>query len=103
MTVPDGYSGTNCQRITRTDNIQLTNPHYTTKEAIKYGILMAVVAGILASVLIVILDQSDKRLRDPDLLSKKLNVPLLGIVPTIEELKAEQAAKKKAEKTSEVK
>ena len=103
MTVPDGYSGTNCQRITRTDDIELTNPHYTTKQAIKYGILMAGVAGVIAAVFIVILDQSDKRLRDPDLLSKKLNVPLLGIVPTIEELKAEQAAKKKANRTSEVK
>ena len=103
MTVPDGYSGTNCQRITRTDNIELTNPLYTTKQAIKYAILMAIAAGVLAAVLIVILDRSDKRLRDPDMLSKKLNVPLLGIVPTIEELKAEQAAKKKADKTSEVK
>jgi hypothetical protein len=103
MTVPDGYSGTNCQRITRTDNIELTNPHYTTKQAIKYGVLMAIAAGVLVAVLIIILDKSDKRLRDPDMLSKKLNVPLLGIVPTIEELKAEQAAKKKADKTSEVK
>lgn len=103
MTVPDGYSGTNCQRITRTDDITLTNPHYTTKQAIKYGILAALAAAVVAAVLIVILDQSDKRLRDPDLLSRKLNVPLLGIVPTIEELKAEQAAKKKANKTSEVK
>ena len=103
MTVPDGYSGTNCQRITRTDNIGLTNPHYTTKQAIKYGILMAAAAFIITSVIIVFLDKSDKRLRDTDIIVRKFNVPLLGIVPTIEELKVQTTAKKKADKTSEVK
>lgn len=103
MTIPDGYSGTNCQRITRTDNIRLTNPLYTTKQAIKYGILMAAVAFVFAAVIIILLDKSDKRLRDTEIITKKFNVPLLGIVPTIEELKAEQAAKRKTDKKTEVK
>ena len=98
MTVPDGYSGTNCQRITRIDNIRLTNPLYTTKQAVKYAVLMALVAFVITCIVIIILDKSDKRLRDTEIITKKLNVPLLGIVPTIEELKAEQTAKKKAEK-----
>jgi hypothetical protein len=49
------------------------------------------------------LDKSDKRLRDTEIITRKFNVPLLGIVPTIEDLKAEQNGKKKAEKTTEVK
>ena len=98
MTVPDGYSGTNCQRITRTDSIRLTNPLYTTKQAIKYAVLIALVSFVIASLVLIILDKSDKRLRDTEIITRKLNVPLLGVVPTIEELKAEQAAKKKADK-----
>ena len=103
MTVPDGYSGTNCQRITRIDDIHLTNPLYATKQAIKYAVLMAGAAGVIAAVLIIILDKSDKRLRDTEVIARKFNVPLLGIVPTIDELKIEQQGKKKVDKTSEVK
>lgn len=103
MTVPDGYSGTNCQRITITDNIHLTNPLYTTKQAVKYAVLVAAAAFVVACVVIIILDKSDKRLRDTEIITRKFNVPLLGIVPTIEDLKSEQNGKKKAEKTTEVK
>lgn len=104
MTVPDGYSGTNCRRITTsTDGVRLTNPGYTTKKAITYGILGAVAAFIVAAVIIIILDKSDKRLRDTEVIARKFNVPLLGVVPTIEDLKVEQPAKKKADKTVEVK
>ena len=99
MTVPEGYSGTNCQRITRTDDVHLTNPRYTTNQAIKYGILAAAAAFVVACVIIIILDKSDKRLRDTEIITRKFNVPLLGIVPTIDELKSESAAKKKADKT----
>ena len=103
MTVPDGYNGTNCQRITRTDSIRLTNPRYTTTEAIKYAFLLAAAGFVIASVIIIILDRSDKRLRDTEIITRKFNIPLLGIVPTIEELNEENAAKKNATKTTEVK
>ena len=101
MTVPDGYSGTNCQRITRTDSIQLTNPLYTTKEAIKYAFLLAAAGFALASVVIIILDRSDKRLRDTEIIARKFNIPLLGIVPTIDELNEEALAKKTVNNTKE--
>ncbi len=103
MTVPDGYSGTNCQRITRTDSIHLTNPRYTTTEAIKYAFLVAAAAAVVAAVIIIILDRSDKRLRDTEIIVRKFNVPLLGIVPTIEDLNEDTLAKKNASKTTEVK
>lgn len=94
MTVPDGYKGTNCQRITRTDNVTLINPNYTTQQAIKFALLFAVAAFIFASIVIIFLDRADQRLRDTEIITNKFNVPLLGVVPTIDELKAEQVAKK---------
>ena len=96
MAIPDGYEGTNCQRITRSDEIHLTNLHYTTNQAIKYGILFAVAAAVIASVAIIINDRSDKRLRDQESIVRLFNVPVLGIVPTIEDLKEESIAKKKS-------
>ncbi len=104
MTVPQGYEGTNCQRITRTDDIALTNPRYTTNQAIKYGALAGIAALVVTCLIVILVDKSDKRLRDTEIITKKFNVPLLGIVPSIEELKSEQHGKKKAEKKdSEVK
>ena len=80
----------------------MTNPLYTTKEAIKYAFLAAAAGFVIASVIIIILDKSDKRLRDTEIIVRKFNVPLLGIVPTIEALNEEALAKKNANKTTEV-
>lgn len=96
MAIPDGYSGTNCQRITTKDFIELTNPGYTTSEAIKYAVLFALVAAVITCIVIIIVDKSDKRLRDSDSITKMFNVPVLGIVPTIEMPTEESNAKKNA-------
>ncbi len=98
MTVPSGYTGTNCQRLTRTDDIRRTNDGYTSSQAVKYAILLGLVAAIAVCVVIVLIDRSDKRLRDPDFITKSFNVPVLGIIPTIEELEADLKIMKKLEK-----
>ena len=95
MTVPDGYVGTNCQRISRMDGIRQTDPNYTKNQAIKTGILFAGFFFVVACVVIIIIDKSDKRLRDYEVITRTFNVPVLGIVPTIEDLAAESLAKKK--------
>jgi capsular polysaccharide biosynthesis protein len=104
MTVPADYQGTNCERITRTDEIQRTNPNYRAKQAIKFAILAAAAAFVMAAVIVIIVDRSDKRLRETEIITKKFDVPVLGIVPSIEELNEEAHAKKvaatKAAKTS---
>ena len=86
MAVPADYEGTNCQRITRSDEIVLTNPSYTTNQAIKLGILAAAAAGVIAAVIVILVDRSDKRLRNYEIITKNFDVPVLGVVPTIEDL-----------------
>ena len=100
MTVPADYEGTNCQRITRTDEIARTNPLHRSKQAIKYSVFAAAVALVVAGVVIVIIDKSDKRLRDTEIITKKFNVPVLGIVPSIEELTEDSLAKKAAKNSN---
>ena len=86
MFVPPDYEGTSCTRITRNDDIHRTNPNYRAKQTIKYAILAAMVAGVVAAGFIIVLDSQDKRLRDYEVITKSLNIPVLGIIPTIEEL-----------------
>ncbi len=94
MTVPTGYKSTNCLRTTRTDDIYLTNPNFTLKQAIKYGVLAGGAALVLVAIVIVLLDRSDKRLKDTEVITKYFNVPLLGIIPTIEDLTIGDGSKK---------
>ena len=84
MAIPAGYTGTNCQRISRNDNVRQTNVGYTRNQAIKSAFLMAVAFGVVVCVAIIIVDRSDKRLRDCDVITREFQVPILGIVPTID-------------------
>ncbi len=86
MTVPAGYDGTNCEITTRLYSIQRTNPGYTSKQAVLYSILAGGAALLVTCIILILLDKSDKRLRDPDLITREFNVPLLGIIPSIDEL-----------------
>lgn len=97
MAIPSGYEGTNCQRITRSDDIALTNPGYTRSQAIKYALLLAAAAGVVACVVVILVDRSDKRLRDYEAVSKQLNVPILSVVPCIEATNDKKSEKSNAE------
>jgi capsular polysaccharide biosynthesis protein len=83
MIVPTGYEGTDCNEITTVSEIGLTNPGHTTKTAIKYGLLAGAAAFVIACIIIIIIDRSDKRLRDYESVAKQLNIPVLGVVPSI--------------------
>ena len=99
MTIPTDYDGTNCQKITVLEEIVLTNPGYTTKSVFKYSIIFAAVAEVIACVLIVVIDRSDKRLRDYEMVMRTLDVPVLGVIPTIDPIvqKAKAAVNVKTE------
>ena len=79
-----------------TDEIHRTNPNHRTTQVSKYGLLFGAAALVIAAVVIIIVDKSDKRLRDTEVITKKFNVPILGIVPSIDELNEESHARKVA-------
>ncbi|MBO5736265.1 MAG: hypothetical protein J6S04_00515 [Clostridia bacterium] len=98
MIVPTDYEGTSCTRITRNDDIHRTNPNFRRNQSIKYAILAAMAAGVIAAVVVIILDAQDKRLRDHEVITRKLKVPVLGIIPTIEEINQTADVKKQQNK-----
>ena len=98
MIVPTDYEGTSCTRITRNDAIRRTNPNYRRNQSIKYAVIAAMAAGIVAAVLVIILDAQDKRLREYEVITRKLNIPVLGIIPSIEEMNQVNDMKKQQNK-----
>jgi capsular polysaccharide biosynthesis protein len=87
MIVPSGYSGTRCIEITTTSGIALTNPSYMKDSIIKFALLGGIALFVLACVALVIIDSSDKRVRSYEQIDRYLKVPLLGIIPSIDEEK----------------
>lgn len=84
MIIPSGYDGTSCSSTTVLEAIHRTNENYTRNTMIKYAALLGLASLVVACVVVVIVDRSDKRLRDYDLVAKKFNVPVLGVIPAIE-------------------
>ncbi len=92
MAIPSGYIGTNCQRITRLNEVEQTNSGHMLKTAIKYALLFGAVALVIASVVVIVVDRSNTRLRNYESTMEKFNVPVLGVIPTIvENEKAEES------------
>ena len=60
MPVPSGYVGTNCQRITRLDEIKQTGSGALFSAAVKYALLFGALVFILGAVCIIIVDRSKK-------------------------------------------
>ena len=85
MIIPDGYTSTSCTQITTITDISLINEGYILKQSIKFALLVAAIAVVVACVVVIFLDRSDKRVRDYDLVARQLNVPLLGVIPSIGE------------------
>ena len=85
MAKPAGYDKTNCQRITRLDNVRLLNPGNMQATAIKYAILLGAATLLAACVAVITVDYSDKRLRNFERTMEQLGVPVLGVIPTINE------------------
>ena len=84
MIVPSGYVGTSCEETTTRSVIELTNGGYAVKSALTFAVLAAFLAVLITAVVIIILDRSDKRLRDYEILEKQLNIPVLGVIPTLQ-------------------
>lgn len=85
MVVPSGYVGTSCEETTTRSEITLTNEGYMTRSAITYGLLAGFISLVIAAVIVIMIDRSDKRLRDSETITRRMNIPVLGVVPTIDE------------------
>jgi capsular polysaccharide biosynthesis protein len=70
------------------------------KTAIKYGLLLGAAVFVLTCVALIVIDRSNKRIRDYELTFEKFGVPVLGVVPTIDE--REYTAKTEQAQTTEV-
>ena len=73
----------------------LLNEGQTTKEMIKFGLIIGLVAAIVACVAVVVTDRTDTRLRDYEDIPRKFNLPVLGVVPRIETLVQEDKTNNK--------
>ena len=79
---PD-YIGTNCTYVSTLSRVTLLNPNATLKSAVKYGLVVGAIALVGAAVAVILIDRSDKRLRNYELIMAKFNIPVLGVIPTI--------------------
>ena len=83
MWKPGEYTESKCDRMNIFDDVQQTNQGETTSTAVKYGVLLALGAAVVACLIFVYIDLADKRIRNLDQVSEDLQIPLLGVIPTI--------------------
>jgi len=101
MPVPSGYNGTNCIRITRTDNVYRTNSDIAKPTAVKNALLFGAAFFVIACIIVIFVDRSDKRLRSIEQITDIFNVPVLGVIPTFKESERANAPSPTAENIKE--
>ncbi|MGN1062574.1 MAG: hypothetical protein ACI4RO_05525 [Candidatus Scatosoma sp.] len=84
------------------DPMTLSRSHWlnsgnTQKKTVLFAGIFALGALLVACVAVVVADRSDERLRDYDSFSKSLGIPVLGVIPSIDEF-TEQANKQGGKK-----
>lgn len=85
-----------CDTMTLSRSHRL-NPGNTQKKTILFAAIFALGALLVACVTVVILDHSDERLRDYDAFAKSLGVPVLGVIPSIDDLNEQLTRQKNKE------
>lgn len=93
MPVSGIYTGTKCVPTIMYPEIYLINSGFTRSQTIKYGIIFGAAAMVVAAIILVIIYACDTRLRDPDSLTKNFQVPLLGVIPLIDDALIQNAKK----------
>ncbi len=89
MFVPPDYVGTRCRKVTNLDQVILLNNSSLIESIIKYAILVGVATLLIAAVIILIKDSSDKRLKNPAQTMSQLDVPVLSVIPQDDQNNAE--------------
>lgn len=85
-----GVAGVAVNNIAIVDRAEV--PDTPTSPSLPLNLALALMAGIgIAALAVIALEQIDEGLRDPASVGKLLNLPLLGIVPRMDEVEAEDA------------
>lgn len=78
------YVTTGCTLVTPLYPIvECMNETYALTETIKYSALVGLATVLVACVAVIVVDRLDKRVREVETIEKKLNLPVLGVIPTI--------------------
>lgn len=95
----DMYVKTGCTLVTPLNPmVEWMNERYTLTETIKFAALIGIATLLLSCVAVVVFDRLDKRIKEYEIIEKKFNIPVLGVIPEILTLKEEAEAKAKGGK-----
>ncbi len=85
MPTPSNYKATNCTPTKLITDVKLINVSYATTQMTKLALIAGAIALIIAAIIVIAMHLSDKRLRDVEVLPKAFNIPVLGVIPAIDE------------------
>lgn len=78
------YAKTSCTLMTPLfPMVHFMNAGYAFNQTLKFALLLGFAALVLVSVVLIIMDRMDKRIKNPEELESKFNIPLLGTIPSI--------------------
>jgi capsular polysaccharide biosynthesis protein len=78
------YAKTGCTLVTPLyPMVEWMNESYTLTETIKFAALVGLATLLVACIAVVVFDRLDKRVREVELIEKRFNIPVLGVIPTI--------------------
>lgn len=78
------YAKTGCTLVTPLyPMVEWMNESYTLTETIKFAVLVGLATLLVACIVVVVLDRLDKRVKEVELIEKRFNIPVLGVIPTI--------------------
>ena len=98
MPKPSGYVDTNCKVIDKTQVPTASNTANPKSSAMKFAIVVGAFATIVAAIAVIASYMSDKRVRDVEEITKVFNLPVLGVIPVIDEKSINQTNNKKTKK-----
>ena len=97
----ENYQGTNCIVTNILTRVSELNANQMISTAVKYGLLLGFAALLVACIVVVIVDRSDKRLGDFEQAMSDMDIPVLGIIPSFEEDATTQEGSQKKDNEGE--
>lgn len=81
------FGTTNCMLLNDRASHWL-NPTQTKTETIKLALILGFAAAVVAAITVIVLDRADTRIREYDEIPAKFQIPVLGVIPRIEDLES---------------